>query len=127
MDTLADLEADLAAFARVWATQMAEHSDDFALVRQIHAELGYVPLPAIEAWQNAGPRRVHYEFARRVAELGERGLLHVGDSTLAVGHLALATAEILNRSIMETMERKNPRTRRSPGGGFSRALCIRRT
>jgi MFS family permease len=46
-----------------------------------------LPKPAIEAWQEAGPRRVRRELSARLRDLGDRGLLRVDDSDRAAIHL----------------------------------------
>ncbi|SDZ36553.1 DNA-binding transcriptional regulator, AcrR family [Amycolatopsis xylanica] len=90
-----DLEADLIAFARAWATPYPEHADHFALVQQIRAESARLPSAVLEAWREAGPRRVHRELARRLRQLGDRGLLRVDDADRAAFHLSqLASAEV---------------------------------
>ncbi|WP_084958583.1 TetR/AcrR family transcriptional regulator [Thermoactinospora rubra] len=84
-----DLEADLTDFGVAMAAPSPGDEAHFALVRQINAEAGHIPPEAIEAWQEAGPRRVKRELARRLGEL-----LPLSDPELAARHLMalIATA-----------------------------------
>jgi AcrR family transcriptional regulator len=94
-----DIEADLTEFAIVWATPMAEFADHFAMVRQVHAEIGHLPDSVVQAWQEAGPRRVNAELAGKFAELAERGLLRLDDPLRAATHFSLlATGEVRSRT-----------------------------
>lgn len=96
---ITDLEADLIAFGRIWATPMAEFADHFALVRQINAEVGHIPTATLESWQDAGPRRVHRALAGRLQELADDGLLSVENSADAAMHFVeLAAREATRRS-----------------------------
>ncbi len=96
---ITDVEHDLIEFGRVWATPNSEFTDHFALVRQIHAEVGHIPAAALDGWQEAGPRRVHRELARRLQQLADQGLLHVEDPDRAAIHFVLlAATEVVNRS-----------------------------
>jgi len=99
LDTITDLEADLIAFGRVWATSSADFGEHFALVRQINAEVGHIPQTTLERWQDTGPRRVHRELARRLEHLADKGLLHIDDPNRAASHFVLlAATEVTNRS-----------------------------
>lgn len=99
LDTIIDLEQGLTAFGLVWATSSSEFAEHFALVRQIHAEVGHIPTATLQAWQEIGPQRVHHELARRMQHLADRGLLAVDDADRAASHLVLLTStEIVNRS-----------------------------
>ncbi|MGK5532765.1 TetR/AcrR family transcriptional regulator [Streptomyces sp. URMC 129] len=83
-----DLEPDLVAFGLDWAAQStAGHAAHFALTRQINAERGHIPRPAIDAWQELGPLRVRRALAARLRALTDRGLLRDGDPDLAAVHL----------------------------------------
>jgi AcrR family transcriptional regulator len=84
-----DLEEDLIEFGRALATPMSDYAEHFALVRQINAEVGHIPQEAIDAWQEAGPRRVLGELALRMRRLGEQGLLSVDDPDRAAVHFML--------------------------------------
>jgi AcrR family transcriptional regulator len=98
LDKITDLEADLIAFGSVWvvSAQFVEH---FALVRQINAEVGHIPEETLDRWQEAGPRRVRRELARRMEQLGDKGLLHIDDPDRAASHFTLlAATEANNRS-----------------------------
>lgn len=93
-----DIEADLVEFAVVWATPMPEFVDHFAMVRQVNAEIGHLPPAVIEAWQEAGPRRVGKELAAKFSELADRGLLRLDDPERACVHFSLLTVgEVSNR------------------------------
>jgi AcrR family transcriptional regulator len=84
-----DLEADLVAFALAWVAPMPDFADHVTLVRQIEADARHIPREALEAWQDAGPRRVRGEVARRLRAFADAGLLDVDDADLAAHHLAL--------------------------------------
>jgi AcrR family transcriptional regulator len=93
-----NIEADLVEFAVVWATPMPEFADHFAMVRQVHAEIGHLPPAVIEAWQEAGPRRVATEMAAKFGELADRGLLRLDDPHRACTHFSLlTTGEVSSR------------------------------
>jgi AcrR family transcriptional regulator len=94
-----DLEQDLIAFGRVWATPMSAYTEHFALVRQINAEVGHIPQAALDAWQETGPLRVRRELARHLQRLADQGLLHIDDADRAAIHFVLlAATEVANRS-----------------------------
>lgn len=90
-------EPDLRTFARVWATPDPAYVDHFALVRQVRAEVWHVPPDALEAWLDAGPRRVQRALADRLARLAGRGLLRVEDPDRAAGHLIVLVADEVTR------------------------------
>lgn len=99
LDTVTDLEADLIVFGRVWATSTSEFAEHFAMVRQIHAEVGHIPQAALEGWQETGPRRVHRALARRMRRFAEQGVLSIDDPDRAASHFVLlAATEVTNRS-----------------------------
>ncbi|MDA3625981.1 TetR/AcrR family transcriptional regulator [Saccharopolyspora sp. WRP15-2] len=96
---IVDLEQDLVDLGRAFVLIPGEFRAHFALVRQINAEVGHIPEDVLEAWQEAGPRRVHEALARRMAELGERGLLEVDVPHRVAGHfVALVGMEIQSRT-----------------------------
>jgi len=84
-----DLEEDLIEFGRALATPMTDYAEHFALVRQIDADVEHIPREAIEAWQEAGPRRVLDELAHRMRQLADRGLLRIEDPDRAATHFVL--------------------------------------
>jgi AcrR family transcriptional regulator len=99
LDKVTDLEPELVAFGKAWATYPADVAEHFALVRQINAEVGHIPQATLDAWQETGPRRVHRELARRLEHLADKGLLHIDDAGQAATHFVLLTAaEVTNRS-----------------------------
>lgn len=93
LGSIVDLESDLVEFGVAWLAVL--HSDlapHFALVRQVHAELEHIPPSAVEAWQEAGPRRVRRALSARLATLSEPaggGTLRVPDADRAAVHLML--------------------------------------
>ncbi len=94
-----DLEADLTAFALAWVTPLTEFADHFGLVRQINAEARHLPKAALDAWQEAGPRRVSAALGQRFGELAEDGWLEAPDPGRAAAHFVLLTAtEVTQRS-----------------------------
>lgn len=95
-----DLRSDLLALGRAFASQGVKHPEHFAMVGQIQTERPHFPADVIDAWQQAGPLRVHNELARRFAALAERGLLRVGDPERAAIHFSvLVTAGIPKRAL----------------------------
>jgi AcrR family transcriptional regulator len=98
-DQVTDLEHDLIAFGRAWATSTTAFAEHFALVRQINAEVGHIPQATLDSWQETGPLRVHRELARRIQQLADKGLLEIDDADQAASHLVLLSgAEVTNRS-----------------------------
>jgi AcrR family transcriptional regulator len=99
LDKVTDLESDLLAFGRVWAGMTFRFVEHFALVRQINAEVNHIPQATLDAWQEAGPRRVRRELARSFERLADKGLLRIDDPERAVGHfVVLVATEVVNRS-----------------------------
>ncbi|MFI6740934.1 TetR/AcrR family transcriptional regulator C-terminal domain-containing protein [Nonomuraea sp. NPDC050451] len=82
-----ELESDLVEFGVDMVTPVPQDAVHFALVRQIDAEAGHIPLAAIEAWQQAGPLRVRHALADRLQQAADKGLLTVSDPLLAAHHL----------------------------------------
>jgi AcrR family transcriptional regulator len=118
LDTISDLERDLTAFGRAWATSTAEFADHFALVRQINAEVGHIPQSTLNGWQETGPRRVHRELARRMQQLAEQGLLRIEDPDRAASHFVLlAATEITNRSYYGAIPLPEDEVTRISGAG----------
>lgn len=84
-----DLEPDLIELGLALAAPMTDYADHFALVRQIDADAGHLPEAALEAWQEAGPRRVLHELALRMRRLADRGLLNIDDADRTAAHFML--------------------------------------
>jgi AcrR family transcriptional regulator len=96
----ADVEPALTSFARVLATPDPAFAQHFALVRQVNAELGHIPADAVQAWQDAGPRRVHTAIATHLRRIADRGLLAVDNADIATEHLlTLATTSVTQRRL----------------------------
>ena len=90
LSKIVELEADLVEFGLDWVAVLdSDVAPHFALVRQVNAELEHVPRTAIEAWQDAGPRRVRRELAGRLCRLAERERLRVPEPDRAAVHLML--------------------------------------
>jgi AcrR family transcriptional regulator len=87
-----DLEGDLVAIGWALIAQQTDFPEHFAMVRQILPEAPHFPPAVLEAWQDAGPRRVQDEVARRVEQLADQGLLRVEDPAQAAVHLIALTA-----------------------------------
>lgn len=81
-----DLEDDLIELGQALATPMTGYAEHFALIRQIDADAEHIPQAALEAWQEAGPRRVLGELAHRMRQLANRGLLRIDDPDRAATH-----------------------------------------
>jgi len=86
--------AELTGIAHALVRQTIDHPEHFAMARQINAESGHFPAHVLDAWQQAGPRRVEAEVVGRLRRLADQGLLVVTDLDRAALHfMALATAE----------------------------------
>ena len=96
---IVDLEGDLVAFGLEWVTPLPQFAAHFALVLQVNAEAAHIPQEALDAWREAGPRRVQREVARHLQQIGEWGLLEIDDAALAASQLAwLVAGEVDARS-----------------------------
>jgi AcrR family transcriptional regulator len=92
-----DLREALVAFARGHA--VPTDPEHFALVRQVQAEVGHIPVEALEAWQDTGPRRVQSVLAGHLARFMAEGRLREADAHRAARHLVLlAAGEVTSRS-----------------------------
>lgn len=99
LETVTDLERDLIAFGRAWATSATAFAEHFAVVRQINADIGHIPQATLDSWQETGPLRVHRELARRLQLLADQRLLEIADPLQAAIHLILLTGtEVTNRA-----------------------------
>lgn len=100
-----DLAGDLVALARAFAVPRPEFAAHFALVRQIHAEVGHIPPEVLAGWQDSGPRPVHAALAARFADLIERGeLAAVADPPRVASHFMLLTAtDVVQRSFWNAL------------------------
>lgn len=98
---VSDLERSLIDFGCAWVSTpfSAEFADHFAMVRQIGAEAAHVPRAALDAWQEAGPRRAHRALAAAFERLTREGQLHAVDGRRAARHfIQLAGSEVEDRS-----------------------------
>lgn len=96
---ITDLEQDLIEFGIAFAAPVPGYANHFALVRQVNAEAGHIPQVALDAWQEAGPRRVLRALADRMRQLADDGLLQVDDPDRAATHfLLLTSAAVANPS-----------------------------
>ncbi|MEV0699102.1 TetR/AcrR family transcriptional regulator [Saccharopolyspora sp. NPDC050389] len=86
---IVDLEADLNALGRAFTAVMYQFGSHFSLVRQINADVGHIPEEVLAAWQETGPQQVQADLARRLAELGDKGLLEISDPQRAAVHFVL--------------------------------------
>lgn len=86
---VSDLEADLVQLGLGLAAPMTGYKQHFALVRQIEADVGQVPPAALDAWQDAGPRRVLGVLADRLRAVADTGLLDLDDPQRAAVHFML--------------------------------------
>ena len=108
-----DLESDLVALGREWVTiPTRDFADHFAMVRQINAEAAHFPQAALDAWQEAGPRRVQHALADAFARLDASGLLRVGDPRRAAHHFVLLMGAEIRTHVPR---RHTPRRRRGVG------------
>lgn len=84
---------DLNVLGYAFAALRLDFPEHFAMVEQIIAEAQHFPPEMIDAWQDAGPRRVQQEIARRLQQLTRDGLLNVSSPPRAAIHfMALTTA-----------------------------------
>jgi AcrR family transcriptional regulator len=86
---ITDLESDLVQLGLALAAPMTAYEEHFALIRQIDADAGHIPPAALDAWRDAGPRRVLGVLAGRLQELADRDLLRIDDPHRAAVHLML--------------------------------------
>ncbi len=93
---IADIEADLIEFGRIWATPAPEYAAHFTLVRQIMAEAGHIPESSLRAWQETGPLRVRREIATHLRDIAEAGHLDITDADIAAAHLVQLVAGDVN-------------------------------
>ena len=85
-----DLETDLIDFGRDWDVKTrADLAEHWALVGQINAEIDHVPVAALEAWREAGPRRVRRTLAARLDAIARQHPVRFPDPYLAARHLIL--------------------------------------
>lgn len=96
---IGDLEENLVALAKDWVRPDPQFEDHFAIVRRLQAESDRFPEELREAWLKAGPWRARRALAERMAELGERGLLHIADPEVSAQHfMALITDTTVSRA-----------------------------
>jgi AcrR family transcriptional regulator len=89
-----DAEAALNVLGHAMLAQRTEHAAHFAMTRQINAEAPYFPDAVIDAWQEAGPRRVQRRIEAELRWLADVGRLRVADPERATRHLiALVSAD----------------------------------
>ncbi len=89
-------ETDLIVLARAIIAHRGRFPEHFALVRRISAETDQFPPEIIDAWLQAGPRRVRAAIVTRLQQLGEAGYLTITDPHAAARHLlALVNSERL--------------------------------
>jgi AcrR family transcriptional regulator len=89
LSNVTDLESDLVQLGLALAAPMTAYEQHFALIRQNDAEAGHIPPAALDAWRDAGPRRVLGVLAGRLRELAARDLLRIDDPHRASVHLML--------------------------------------
>jgi AcrR family transcriptional regulator len=89
-------ETDLIVLAQAIIAHHARFPEHFALVGRISAETDQFPPEIIDAWLQAGPRRVRAAIVTRLQQLGEAGCLTITDPQAAARHLvALVNSERL--------------------------------
>ena len=92
----ADPETDVIVLAQAIIVHRTRFPEHFALVRRISAETDQFPPEIIDAWLQAGPRRVRAAIVTRLQQLGEAGCLTITDPQAAARHLvALVNSERL--------------------------------
>jgi AcrR family transcriptional regulator len=118
-----DLEHDLVAIGRALASQAIDFPEHFAMVRQINPETPHFPPDVLDAWQEAGPRRVEREVARRLEQLADQGRLRIADPSRAALHfIALTSAEITIRSYYGALPFTTKRTEEIVAAGVEAFL-----
>lgn len=98
LDNATDLEAALVALGYDWVTSSVreQFADHFAIVRQINSEAAHFPAASLQAWREAGPRRVHRELAARLERLQAEGRLRVANPERAAHHFAVLISSEVN-------------------------------
>jgi AcrR family transcriptional regulator len=92
----ADPESDLIVLAQAIVAHRVRFPEHFALVRRMSAETDQFPPEIIDAWLEAGPRRVRAAIITRLQQLSDAGYLTVPDPQAAARHLlALVNSERL--------------------------------
>jgi AcrR family transcriptional regulator len=87
---IVDLERDLIDFGREWAwNNRHDTAPHWALIRQVNAEREHIPPAALDAWREAGPRRVEATMTKRLDAIAERGAAAFPDVRRAAIHLLL--------------------------------------
>lgn len=98
---VSDVATSLIDLGCAWVSppSSSEFSDHFAMVRQINAEAAHVPRAALDAWQEAGPRRAHRALAEAFERFARDGQLRTGDGRRAARHfIRLVGSEVEDRS-----------------------------
>ncbi|MFC9790424.1 TetR/AcrR family transcriptional regulator [Rhodococcus sp. NPDC127528] len=101
LDEVTDLEAALVALGYDWVTSTVreQFADHFAMVRQITSEAAHFPAASLEAWREAGPRKVHRELAMRFERFQAQGRLRVANAERSAHHyLVLINSEVQERT-----------------------------
>ncbi|WP_331719174.1 TetR/AcrR family transcriptional regulator C-terminal domain-containing protein [Streptomyces sp. NBC_00158] len=96
---ITDLRADLIALGRAWLAPLEAFREHFAIVRHISAEVTTLPAEAVDKWQATGPRQARRELARRLRQVGARGLLDITDADQAAERfILLVPSSVVQRS-----------------------------
>jgi AcrR family transcriptional regulator len=101
LDDATNLEAALVALGYDWVTSSVreQFADHFAIVRQINSEAAHFPAASLQAWREAGPRRVRRELAARFERLQAEGRLRVAKPERAAHHFTvLISSEVHERT-----------------------------
>lgn len=92
LEHAATLEDRLRVLADAATKHALGHPEHFAMMGRIAGERDHLPPGALDAWRDAGPRRVERETAAQLRALHEEGLLEIPDTARAVRHLFALTA-----------------------------------
>jgi AcrR family transcriptional regulator len=88
-----DPVSELRRLGMAIARQRTAFPEHFALAARLRGEEGHFPDAVIDAWLDAGPRRVQTALTARMRDLADRGLIRATDPQRAALHLgALVTA-----------------------------------
>ncbi|GAA4681884.1 TetR/AcrR family transcriptional regulator [Gordonia humi] len=89
---ITDPREDLISFGEAWSTREPETALHFAMVRQVVADREHIDPDVLDAWQEAGPRRVRDAIAGHLRRHADAGVFRIDDERIAAVQLVQLTA-----------------------------------